>query len=255
MSGEPGRVRAPVLRSLIDVTSVPQVLDTLAAWARERQSRYVCVCNAHVVVTASRDDALHNAVNCADLAIADGAPVAWLLRRIGYRDQTRVPGPDLMWALCQRAASVGIPIFLHGSTPRTLELLSRNLLQAFPNLHVAGAWSPPFGDPAQFDTDSDVDRINASSAGFVLVGLGCPKQELWMAAHRGRVQAVMVGVGAAFDFHAGTVKRAPVWMQHAGLEWLHRLWSEPRRLWKRYLVTNTLFIGGALRQLLVGPQR
>ena len=124
------------------------------------------------------------------------------------------------------------------------------LVGAFPDLHIAGAISPPFRALTSDEDDVIVAQINASNAGVVFVSLGCPKQELWMAAHRGRIHAVMIGVGAAFDYHAGTIQRAPKWMQDAGLEWLHRLASEPRRLWRRYLVTNTLFMFGAAKQLL-----
>jgi N-acetylglucosaminyldiphosphoundecaprenol N-acetyl-beta-D-mannosaminyltransferase len=133
-----------------------------------------------------------------------------------------------------------------------LQILQETLSRTFPLLKVAGAESPPFRPATDEEDAQTVARINASGAGTVWVSLGCPKQEKWMAAHRGSVNAVMIGVGAAFDYHAGTIKRAPLWMQHAGLEWLHRLGSEPRRLWRRYFVTNTLFVVGASGQLLAG---
>jgi N-acetylglucosaminyldiphosphoundecaprenol N-acetyl-beta-D-mannosaminyltransferase len=151
---------------------------------------------------------------------------------------------------CAHAAEVGQAIYLYGSTTATLRALRAFLTEQFPRLHIAGAESPPFRSLTAEEDAAAVARINASGAGSVWVSLGCPKQEQWMAAHRGRVQAVMVGVGAAFDFHAGAVRRAPHWMRASGLEWLHRLASEPRRLWKRYLVTNSLFIIGAAGQLL-----
>ena len=163
----------------------------------------------------------------------------------------RVSGPDLMWALLGRCAAEGLPVYLFGSTPDTLQALMVRAMAAFPALQIAGHESPPFRAlSAEEDADA-VSRINASGAGLVFVGLGCPKQEHWMLAHRGRINAVMLGVGAAFDFHAGTVSRAPLWMRDNGLEWLHRLASEPRRLWKRYLVINTLFVLGAAKQLLL----
>jgi N-acetylglucosaminyldiphosphoundecaprenol N-acetyl-beta-D-mannosaminyltransferase len=184
------------------------------------------------------------------MATPDGAPVAWMLRRLGFAGQPRVNGPDLMWALCERCAASGQPVFLYGSTTATLERLVRRMGEAFPGLKLAGVESPPFQAMTDEEDAAVVKRINDSGASIVFVSLGCPKQEAWMAAHRGRVKAVMIGVGAAFDFHAGIVSRAPVWMRENGLEWLHRLGSEPRRLWRRYLVTNTLFIVGAIRQLL-----
>lgn len=245
------RVTGCVLGAQIDSLSSDDAMIRLLTWARQRVSRYVAICNAHVVVSASNDAAYGRIVNEADMATPDGAPVAWMLRRIGFTQQTRISGPDLMWDLCCRCADEGLPVYFYGSTEQTLALLAQRLAASFPNLRVLTE-APPFRVLAQEEDEAAVQRMNASGAGFVFVGLGCPKQERWMAEHRGRVHAVMVGVGAAFDFHAGTVKRAPLWMQHAGLEWLHRLLSEPRRLWRRYLVTNTLFVIGALRQLTVG---
>lgn len=244
------RQTVPVLGAMIDVVGWDVALERLATWARERESRYVCICNVHSVVTATQNAEFGRVVNEADMATPDGAPVAWMLRRLGHAGQQRINGPDLMWRYCEQAVSRGESIFLYGGMPETLDILQRRLLEAFPGLQVAGAYSPPFRPLSSQEDDEVVERINASGAGVVWVSLGCPKQEKWMAAHRGRVNAVMIGVGAAFDYHAGTIKRAPKWMQNAGLEWLHRLCSEPGRLWKRYLVTNTLFVIYAARQLL-----
>lgn len=239
-----------VLGVQVDILDWDAAITRLLAWGRTRESRYVTICNAHVVVTASRDDAYRQVIDFADMATPDGAPVAWMLRRISFAGQPRISGPDLMWTLCELCAGEGLPIFFYGSTEETLFALNKRLREAFPSLRVAGMESPPFRKLSAEEDAASVKRINASGAGIVFVGLGCPKQERWMAEHRGKVNAVMIGVGAAFDFHAGTVKRAPKWMQDAGLEWLHRLASEPRRLWKRYLVTNTLFLIGAAKQLL-----
>ncbi len=249
-----------VLGAQIDALSWEAATARLMGWAHARESRYVTICNVHVVVSASRDMAYRDIINGSDMATPDGAPVAWMLRRQGFSSQTRISGPDLMWALCERAAQEGLPIYCYGSTEATLALLETSLRTAFPALKVTME-SPPFRALSAEEDAAAVERINASGAGIVFVGLGCPKQERWMAEHRGRdapnesplqVKAVMIGVGAAFDFHAGTVARAPAWMRDNGLEWLHRLASEPGRLWKRYLVTNTLFIVGAVRQLLLG---
>ena len=222
----------------------------IAGWAQRRESRVVCICNVHSVVTATQDPAFMHAITSADLATPDGAPVAWMLRRQGLATQARVSGPDLMLDYCAHAAEQGEAIFLYGSTEATLKRLQQQLHARWPALRIAGALSPPLRPPSAAEAEADVQAINASGAGTVWVGLGCPKQELWMAAHRGRVHAVMVGVGAAFDFHAGTVARAPAWMRRRGLEWLHRLASEPRRLGRRYVVTNTVFICRALLQLM-----
>jgi N-acetylglucosaminyldiphosphoundecaprenol N-acetyl-beta-D-mannosaminyltransferase len=248
-----------VLGAQVDALSWDAALARLLGWAHAHESRYVTICNVHVVVSASRDAGYRDIINGSDMATPDGAPVAWMLRRQGFAGQRRISGPDLMWALCERCAAEGLPIYCYGSTEATLGLLERRLLEAFPGLRITME-SPPFRALSAEEDAAAVDRINASGAGIVFVGLGCPRQERWMAEHRGRgaldesplrVKAVMIGVGAAFDFHAGTVQRAPAWMRDSGLEWLHRLVSEPRRLWKRYLVTNTLFIVGAARQLLL----
>lgn len=243
------RLTGDVLGARIDALSWDAAQERLLAWAHARESRCVTICNVHVVVTASQDLAYQQVINAADMATPDGAPVAWMLRRQGFAGQPRISGPDLMWALCERCAAEDVPVFFHGSTEATLALLEARLRAAFPALRMT-LESPPFRALSDAEDAAAVARINASGAGIVFVGLGCPKQERWMAAHRGRIGAVMIGVGAAFDFHAGVVQRAPRWMRDNGLEWLHRLASEPGRLWKRYLVTNSLFILGAARQLL-----
>lgn len=245
------RETGQVLGSQIDVVTWSDALERLLGWARARESRYVTICNVHVVVSASRDAGYREVIDDADMATPDGAPVAWMLRRLGFAKQPRISGPDLMWALCERCSEESVPVFFYGSTEVTLTLLEQRLREAFPGLQMAME-SPPFRILSVAEDAAAVDRINAIGAGFVFVGLGCPKQERWMASHRGSIHAVMIGVGAAFDFHAGTVRRAPQWMRDYGLEWLHRLASEPGRLWKRYLVTNTLFVLGAARQLLLG---
>jgi len=175
-------------------------------------------------------------------------PIVWCLRRAGALGVTRVYGPDLMLALSKPLAETGRSVFLYGTTPRTLELLSARLTSQFPGLHIAGSYAPPFR-PLTPVEDADVVRlINDSAADVVWVGLGAVKQEYWMATHREALQAnVLIGVGAAFDFHAGVVKQAPLWMQAHGLEWVYRLCREPRRLWRRYLRTNPAFVLGVLR--------
>jgi N-acetylglucosaminyldiphosphoundecaprenol N-acetyl-beta-D-mannosaminyltransferase len=249
------RSGAIVLRTFIDALSWDDALMKMSGWTSTKESRYVCICNVHSVASALEDAALAAAINQADMATPDGMPVAWALRRLGFSRQQRIAGPDFMERLCGVAARDKTPIYLYGSTNKVLDLLQRSLSRDFPGLVIAGVYSPPFR-PLNAEEDKDVvTRINGSGARSVFVGLGCPKQELWMHEHRGKVTAVMIGVGAAFDFHSGTARRAPVWMQRFGLEWLHRLASEPRRLWKRYLVTNTLFILGVTCQLLCGGRK
>lgn len=236
------RAGAFILNSFIDATSWQEAVDTLLQWARGRQSRYVCICNVHVVVTAKQNPQFSRIINEADMATPDGMPLAWVLRSRGFPGQERINGPDLLWRLCGYAEKEELSIFLYGSTSNTLELLADRLRTMFPRLVIAGAVSPPFRDLTDEEDCKMTDLINESGATIVFVGLGCPKQEFWMAAHRGKVRGVMIGVGAAFDYHAGTLKRAPIWMQQHGLEWFFRLVSEPQRLWKRYLVTNSLFL-------------
>jgi N-acetylglucosaminyldiphosphoundecaprenol N-acetyl-beta-D-mannosaminyltransferase len=243
------RRRLPVLGVPIDVVGPAEAVQRIARWAAAGESRTVCLCNAHSVVTAGSDPKLAAAIRSADLATPDGTPVAWMLRRLGASDQTRVSGPDLMLDYCEAAQASGEPMFLYGSTEPTLLELRAALLERWPALRIVGHHAPPFR-PLSADEEQAVrDMIHASGARTVWVGLGCPKQEAWMQQQRGHVRAVMIGVGAAFDFHAGRVRRAPRWMRDSGLEWLHRLFSEPRRLWRRYLETNVRFLLGAARQL------
>jgi N-acetylglucosaminyldiphosphoundecaprenol N-acetyl-beta-D-mannosaminyltransferase len=245
------RSRAPVIGIPIDVLSWEQAIDRIQAWARHNESRYVCLCNVHSVITATQDPEFQLCIQNADMATPDGAPVAWMLRRLGFAGQKRINGPDLMWHYCEKAAYTEEPIFLYGSDETTLAALKKCLTEAFPGLHIADSYAPPFRPLTPAEDTQIIERINASGAGVVWVSLGCPKQEKWMAEHRGKINAVMIGVGAAFSFHAGLTQRAPLWMQRCGLEWLHRLACEPGRLWKRYLVTNTLFLYRALKQLLL----
>jgi N-acetylglucosaminyldiphosphoundecaprenol N-acetyl-beta-D-mannosaminyltransferase len=226
----------------------------IGEWAREDLPRMVCFANAHSLVTARRVPGLAHALAQADLCLPDGAPVAWMVQRLLGSPQPRVSGPDLMWAYLEQAGRRREPIFLYGGSPQTLGALEVRLHRAFPDLVIAGACSPPFRPLTPQEDDEVVTRINASGARTLWVGLGCPKQEQWMHAHRDRIRPVMLGVGAAFDFHAGTVQRAPSWMRASGLEWLHRLAQEPRRLAGRYRMTNGGFVLAALLQLMRGSR-
>ena len=244
------RQRTEVLSAPIDVLDWATAINRIEAWASKLESRYVCICNAHSVVTASQDPVFLSVIRDADMATPDGAPVAWMMRQTGFQTQQRINGPDLMLHCCERAARSGTRVFLLGSLPATLEALTASLASRFPDLDIVGTLSPLFRALSAIEDAALIQTVNDSRSGIVFVSLGCPKQELWMAAHRGRINAVMIGVGAAFDFHAGTCKRAPSWMRDSGFEWLHRLASEPRRLWRRYLVTNSLFLVKACGQLL-----
>jgi N-acetylglucosaminyldiphosphoundecaprenol N-acetyl-beta-D-mannosaminyltransferase len=258
-ASEPGaRVRERVIGTAVDVVARPQSITRVRAWAARKESRYVCFCNVHALVTGRRDGRMNAALAQSDLVAPDGAPVAWMLRRLGHGRQERINGPDFFWAYCDAVAAAGNTagesIYLLGGSEQTLAQLQLRLTQSFPGLRIAGAYSPPFRPLTDEEDQAMIDAIHASGAGTVWVGLGCPKQEIWMNAHKGRIHAVMLGVGAAFDFHAGTLRLAPAWMRECGLEWLHRLLSEPRRLWKRYLTTNTAFLVLVARQLLERPK-
>jgi len=250
MNAENSRETVCVLSSQIDVLTWDDALNRLSFWATQGESRYACMCNVHVVVSAHADPDLRAAVNGADMAAPDGMPVSIWLRTNGYPSQRRIAGPDLMWKHLERTAREDQPVYFYGSTDETVRQLIEHCHAAFPTLRVAGSYSPPFRALTPFEEKEAVTRINASGARVVYVGLGCPKQELWMARQRGQVRAVMIGVGAAFDFHAGTLRRAPRWMQQIGLEWLHRLLSEPARLWQRYLFGNTMFLAHLALRLL-----
>jgi N-acetylglucosaminyldiphosphoundecaprenol N-acetyl-beta-D-mannosaminyltransferase len=244
------RTTVGVLGSAIDALSWQDALERITLWAATHQSRYVCACNAHSLVTASLDPAFREIINSADMAVPDGMPIAWSLWKMGFPRQERINGPDLMLRLCEGAAGRDLSVFLYGSSPRTLAMLQSNLGAWLPKLKIVGTHSPPYRLQSDAEDAAAIELINASGAAIVFISLGCPKQERWMAQHRGKVHAVMVGVGAAFDYHAGTLRRAPLWMQDRGLEWLYRLLKEPRRLWRRYLTTNTIFLLRIARQFL-----
>jgi exopolysaccharide biosynthesis WecB/TagA/CpsF family protein len=219
--------------------------------ARAHENAVVTHLPVHGIVTAARDPRFRAAVNAFDVVAPDGQPVRWALNHLhGTRLADRVYGPELMLRLCARAAVERIPIYLFGSTPGVLTALAGNLQSRCPGLTIAGQESPPFRELSDAETADVVARINASGAGLVFFGLGCPRQDFFAARTRGRLRAAVLCVGAAFDFHAGTKPMAPAWMQKRGLEWLFRLASEPGRLWRRYLFTNTAFVILFLRHLL-----
>ncbi|MEL7357659.1 MAG: WecB/TagA/CpsF family glycosyltransferase [Cyanobacteria bacterium J06560_6] len=178
----------------------------------------------------------------AALVTPDGKPLVMGMRWLGSKHQPRVYGPDLMLAWCARSTTANLPVYLYGSTPKTLKRLSANLKARFPTLQIAGTHSPPFRLLTPAEEAADIARIHQSGAAVVFVGLGCPKQEEWMHRQLGKLNAVMLGVGAAFQFHSGEVAQAPRWMMKYSLEWLFRLYQEPQRLWSRYLFTNTTFV-------------
>jgi len=214
----------------------------------DNKGGYVCLANVHMLVEASRNRELRNIIEQANLVAPDGMPLIWLLKRRGFTQAERITGTDLTLRICEMAAKERIPVGFYGSTTETLDALKSTLLHRFPHLRVTHSESPPIlPERPELDVQT-VDRLKESGGRIIFVGLGCPKQEFWMAAHSPHVPAVLIGVGAAFDFIAGTIKRAPLWMQKSGLEWFYRLCREPGRLWKRYLVANTLFLWMVMKE-------
>ena len=232
-----------ILGVRVDAVSYESATQNIVTWARERESRYVCATSVHGVIESSQDEGFRRILNGADLITPDGMPLVWGLRHLGLPFATRVYGPNLTLKVCEAAASAGVSLALYGGTEESLAHFSRFLETSFPAIKIACAISPPFRPLSPEEDDAFTRRINDSGAGIVLVGIGCPKQEKWMAHHKGAISAVMLGVGAAFDFHAGRVPQAPSWVQRAGLEWFFRLASDPRRLWKRYFRIVPRFIG------------
>jgi len=240
--------------NILGVGAMPLNLGKAAAilerWRTEGQRKYVCVVSVHGLVVAQRDPAIRRALNHCDMATEDGMPLVWWSRLAGFSQARRVCGSDLLDAVCSYGLQRGYRHYFYGASPEVLKLLTDRLRRRYPGLIVAGSHSPPFR-PLTADEDAkEVAAINETCPDFVWVGLGMPKQEKWMVEHLGKIDATaLIGIGAAFDFHAGTKPRAPSWMQHVGLEWLFRLMTEPRRLAHRYLIDNALFVGYTLRQV------
>jgi N-acetylglucosaminyldiphosphoundecaprenol N-acetyl-beta-D-mannosaminyltransferase len=232
------------------VSDYEQVIDWMQALIAADGRGYVTAAAVNLVMCAREDPDARAALLGATLAVPDGQPLVWALRALGNPRATRIYGPDLMARFCERAAREQIPIYLYGGrTPEALELLEAKLRERFPGLLIAGGLSPPFRALSAEEQDSMVAAIDSSGAAVVWVGTGQPKQEKWMAQMRPRLRApLLVGVGAAFDFHAGLVSQAPPWMQRNGLEWIYRLSREPRRLWRRYARYNPWFLACFLRQ-------
>lgn len=223
----------------------PVDLDTAVAsiegWIEARERKYVCVTGAHGVAESVKDPALREIHNRAGMVVPDGMPLVWISRLRGFTRVGRVYGPDLMLSVCERSQYKGYSHFFYGSTPAVLDALASNLRRRFPQLTIAGAYSPPLGLDACVADRVGVELIDAAAPDIVWVGLGTPKQERWMAARRGELSSpVLIGIGAAFDFLAGTKRQAPAWMRSHGLEWAFRLATEPRRLFGRYAVAVPL---------------
>jgi N-acetylglucosaminyldiphosphoundecaprenol N-acetyl-beta-D-mannosaminyltransferase len=246
----PGSIpRVDVLGVGISAIDMARAVAEITRWIEDGERHYVCVTGVHGVMEARRDPELRRIHNASGLTTPDGMPMVWAGRRAGVPEMHRVYGPDLMLEVCAVAAERGWSSFFYGGGDGVPELLAERLTDRFPGLRVAGTWSPPFRQLTPEEDEAVVERINRSGADLVWVGLSTPKQERWMAAHVRRLDAkALLGVGAAFDIHAGLLAQAPAWMQRSGLEWLYRLGREPRRLWRRYLRNNPRFVVEILRR-------
>jgi N-acetylglucosaminyldiphosphoundecaprenol N-acetyl-beta-D-mannosaminyltransferase len=207
---------------------------------------YICVSNVHTTVTSYEDKEYCAVQNGGIMAIPDGGPLSSVGKKRGYKDMQRTTGPSYMGEILKVSVEKGYRHYFYGSTEETLKKLYQTLEREYPGIQIAGMYSPPFRPTTEEEDNAIVERINETKPDFVWVGLGAPKQEKWMAAHQGKVSGLMVGVGAGFDYFAGNISRAPVWMQKSNLEWLYRLMQDPKRLFNRYWHTNTRFIWNAV---------
>lgn len=231
-----------ILKTNINVTDMDNTISYITRNLEALKGNYICVSNVHTTVMAFRDEDYRRVQNEAAMALPDGQPLSIVSRRRGYAQAKRVPGPDLMPAILELSQKEGYMHYFYGSTEHTLKELRQALCRRYPKLKIAGMYAPPFREQTQAEDEEDVRRINESGADFVWVALGAPKQEKWMYEHRGRVNGLMIGVGAAFDFIAGTTRRAPMWMQKLCMEWVFRIMQDPKRMLPRYLNTNFSFL-------------
>ncbi|MCS6879122.1 MAG: WecB/TagA/CpsF family glycosyltransferase [Geminicoccaceae bacterium] len=234
-----------ILGTRVDAVGLEEAAERILAWARSGRPAKVAAANVHMLVEARDDPAFAAALAAFDLVTPDGMPLVWRLRRLGFRDQERVYGPDLMLEVCARAAARGVPVGIFGGSPSALAGCCAALAARFPGLVISYAFAPPVR-PAGTEDPATLAAIRASGARILFVALGCPKQEKWIALNAPELPCVAFAVGAAVDFLSGRVPQAPRWLQRAGLEWAFRLACDPKRLWRRYAYTNTRFLAECL---------
>lgn len=238
-----------ILKMKSCVSSIPEAVATISSWAAEGVGRYVCVANVHMCMEVFENKNYEKVVNGADLVVADGKPIALAQRLLGHKNAEQVRGEDLVLNLCAQAERDEAVIGFYGATQSILEQLKCRLLHRFPKLKIGCIIAPPFRQTTEEEDTQYLSEIANADVNILFVGIGCPKQERWMAEHQNQLSCIMLGVGAAFDFISGNKRNAPKWMTNLGLEWLFRLLSEPRRLWKRYLKHNPRFVIYFLGQL------
>jgi N-acetylglucosaminyldiphosphoundecaprenol N-acetyl-beta-D-mannosaminyltransferase len=235
--------RVNVLGVGVSAIDMGDAVAQIEGWIEHADRQYVCVCPVHSVMECRRNEDVRRIFNGAGMVTPDGMPIVWVARAMGHPNVSRVYGPDLMLAMAEHSVATGRRHFFYGGGPGVAERLSARLRDRFPRLQVAGTYEPPFAPLEQLCTDEAAALIDRSEPDIVWVGISSPKQDRWMACMRRRLSApVLIGVGAAFDFHSGAVRQAPRWMQRSGLEWTYRLATDPVRLWRRYLVDNPWFL-------------
>jgi N-acetylglucosaminyldiphosphoundecaprenol N-acetyl-beta-D-mannosaminyltransferase len=241
--------RVDVLGIHISVSDMDDTVETFDRWIADGERHLVCVSDMNALLCARADERLTELYNTAGLTLADGMPLVWAGKRAGFERMARVAGPDLLERVMAEAAERGWTQYFYGGADGVAETLRDTFVARHPELRVAGVYSPPYRALSEAEDAEIVDRLNEAKPDIIWVGLGAPKQERWMAEHRDRLDAaILIGVGAAFDFHTGRLDRAPSWMQRSGLEWSYRLYKEPRRLWRRYVLGIPRFSVGLLRR-------
>jgi N-acetylglucosaminyldiphosphoundecaprenol N-acetyl-beta-D-mannosaminyltransferase len=241
-----------VLKSSITTGSFDDFVENILQLGASRSSAYVCCANVHMVVEAHRDASFQQTLAEATMVTPDGGPVASIAGWLSGRKQERVAGMDLVPALLKEAAQRGQSVYFYGTTDDVLTAITNRIKRDLPTLRVAGTCAPPFRALTETEENEHIAAINTADPDLLFVALGCPRQERWMAAHQGKIKACMLGVGQAFLVYGELEQRLPVWARRLWLEWAYRLWLEPRRLWRRYLITNSRFLYLMARQVVVG---
>ena len=226
----------------IAVTNLSETVRYIEKNLEELRENYICVSNVHTTITAYEDEEYRKIQNGGALAIPDGKPLSIVSKIRGFKYAERVTGPDLMGELFKESEEKGYKHYFYGSTEETLRLLKIKLNEKYPKLNIVGMYSPPFKSEVSLESEEKLNEINKLNPDFIWIGLGAPKQEKWMHIHKNRLNSIMFGVGAGFDYYGEKIKRAPIWMQKCSLEWLYRLMQDPKRLFKRYFITNIKFI-------------
>ncbi len=244
------RRRVPVVSLLVDACNYETAIARIAELVAAGDGGYVCCATVHMAMEALDDSTFREIVNSASMVTPDGMPLVWMQRLQGKKEASQVRGPSLMPKLLAFATGEGLTVGFHGGSAQVLAEVQKRATAEFPGLEISYILSPPFRQISTAEDAEIIAKINGSKTQILFVGLGCPKQERWMAAHRSDTNAVMIGVGAAFDFYSGTAAESPEWLRNLGLEWFFRLVREPKRLWRRYLILNPRFIWHALHQLI-----